>query len=35
MEAVLIILGVIVAIVLIGTIMMIPELRSYFRIREM
>jgi hypothetical protein len=35
MTATLIVLGVIVAIIIIGTLMMIPELRRYFRIRKM
>jgi hypothetical protein len=35
MNATLIVLGVIGVLVLIGFIMMIPELRRYFRIRKM
>ena len=35
METVLIILGVIVAIIIIGIIIMFPELRRYFHIERM
>jgi hypothetical protein len=35
MTATLIVLGVIAAVVIIAIIMMIPELRRYFRIRKM
>jgi hypothetical protein len=35
MTATLIVLGVIAAIIIIATLMMIPELRRYFRIRKM
>jgi hypothetical protein len=35
MNAALIVLGIVGVIVLIGIIMMIPELRRYFRIRKM
>jgi hypothetical protein len=35
MTATLIVLGVIVAIIIIAILMMIPELRRYFRIRKM
>jgi len=35
METVLIILGVIAALVIIGVIMMFPELKRYYKIRNM
>jgi hypothetical protein len=35
MNVVLIVLGVIVAIIIIATLLMLPELRRYFRIRKM